>query len=185
MVNYLPTKPVNSDIINYDQLAYLWMFLPEVVRIRIPEVIFKASEDGYNIQRMYKKCEEYTDSYEHTVILIESTEGAIFGAYIDMMPEANDGKFVGSGDSFVFTLAPKLNKYNAKDIPGKMRIALFDQKYFLLGFDGKGPAIRVDDVFKQGRSYQSATFENDPLTCSSDAGTMNDYTIAKLEVIKL
>jgi len=29
------------------------MFLPESIRIRIPEVIFKASEQGYNIKKLY------------------------------------------------------------------------------------------------------------------------------------
>lgn len=87
------------------------MFLPEVMRIRIPKVIFQASEDGYNIRNLYKKCDEFTDSYEHAIILIESTDGAIFGAYIDVMPESKDNKFIGAGDSFVFTLSPQLNKY--------------------------------------------------------------------------
>jgi len=89
------------------------MFLPEVVRIRIPEVIFKASEHGYNIKKIYEKCEEYADSYEHCIILIESTEGSIFGAYLDVIPQAKEGKFVGSGESFVFTLSPVLNKFTS------------------------------------------------------------------------
>lgn len=75
---------------------------------------------------MYRKCGEYSDSYEHCIILIESTDKAIFGAYVDLMPEPFDGKFVGSGDSFVFTLQPTLNKYVACEMPGKLRIALFD-----------------------------------------------------------
>lgn len=29
LVNMLPTKPVRSDIINFDQLAVLWSFLQE------------------------------------------------------------------------------------------------------------------------------------------------------------
>lgn len=45
--------------------------------------------------------------------MIETTEGAIFGAYLDVMPRQKDGKFVGSGDSFVFTLKPQLNKYTS------------------------------------------------------------------------
>ena len=62
---------------------------------------------------------------------------------------------------------------------------MFDGTYFLIGFDDKGPAIRVDDVLKQGRSYQSATFKNEPLTLDPNEGSCNDFKIAKLEVIKI
>jgi hypothetical protein len=98
------------------------MFLSECMQIRFPEVIFKASEDGYNIRNMYKKCDEYIDSYEHAIILIQSEEGTIMGAYLDFMPEIMMNKFQGSGDSFVFTLQPQLNKFTAhepKQIDGK------------------------------------------------------------------
>jgi hypothetical protein len=76
--------------------------------------------------------------------LIESTDGAIFGAYIDVMPEEKGGIFHGTGDSFVFTLKPTLNKYTSVD-GHTFKIALFEDSYFCIGFDGEGPAIRVDD----------------------------------------
>ena len=41
------------------------MFLPEIMRIRIPEVIYKANMDGFNIKTLYRKCEDYVHGYEH------------------------------------------------------------------------------------------------------------------------
>lgn len=43
--------------------------------------------------------------------MIESVNGAIFGAYLDLLPDKKQKKFVGSYDSFVFTLKPTLNKF--------------------------------------------------------------------------
>jgi len=73
--------------------------------------LFKGSDHGYNLNTLYNKCEGFSDSYEHCVILIESVNGAIFGAYLDLLPDKKQKKFVGSYDSFVFTLKPALNKF--------------------------------------------------------------------------
>lgn len=62
------------------------MFLPEIMRLRIPQVIYQASEDGYQISNVYSKCAEYSESYSASIVLIESDEGAIFGALVDSMP---------------------------------------------------------------------------------------------------
>ena len=161
------------------------MFLPEVIRIRFPVVLFKASEHGYNIKNLYQICDQYNEGYEHVILLIETTESAIFGAYLDVIPAPVENKFVGSADSFVFTLSPQLNKFSAADNVQIHKVCLFEPNYFCVGFDGDGPAIRVDDQFKQGRSYKSATFNNEPLTQSTEIGKCNDFQIAKLEIIKL
>ena len=36
IVDYLPTKPLNSVLINYEQFAQFWKMVPSYVRIRIP-----------------------------------------------------------------------------------------------------------------------------------------------------
>lgn len=81
--------------------------------VRIPEVIFKASEHGYNLHTVFAKCLPYQDSYEHSILLIQSTQGAVFGAYLDVIPNLKYTKalFQGTTSSFVFTLAPTLSKY--------------------------------------------------------------------------
>jgi len=36
--------------------------------------------------------------------------------------------------------------------------------YLAIGSGDKGPALRIDETLKVGRSYQSETFQNEPLT---------------------
>lgn len=137
------------------------MFLPEIMRLRIPQVIYQSSNDGYQLSNVYRKCAEYAESYSACTVLIEAEDGAIFGALIDTMPICSS-KFQGSGDSFVFTLHPEVNKYPFSS--KNNQIALFAMDYFLIGMGDKGPALRVDEQLKIGRSYKSETFQNDPLT---------------------
>ena len=49
MVDYLPNAPLRSSIIDYTTYAHFWMLVPSYIRIRIPQLVFKASEDGYNV----------------------------------------------------------------------------------------------------------------------------------------
>lgn len=50
MIDYLPNAPLKSTIIDYNTYAQFWLTVPPYIRIRIPQLVFKASEDGYNIQ---------------------------------------------------------------------------------------------------------------------------------------
>jgi len=131
------------------------MFLPEIMRLRIPQVIYKASVDGYQLSNVYRRCEEYVESYSACVILIESEDGAVFGALVDSIPVCSS-KFQSSGESFVFTLHPEVNKY---PFTGKNNyVSLFAMDYFTIGTGNDGPALRVDELLKIGRSYASETF---------------------------
>lgn len=49
MIDYLPNAPLRSTIIDYHLYAHFWMMVPTYIRIRIPQLVFKASEDGYNV----------------------------------------------------------------------------------------------------------------------------------------
>jgi len=49
IVDYLPNAPLKSNLINYEQFAEFWKMVPSYVRIRIPQFVFRATEDGYNL----------------------------------------------------------------------------------------------------------------------------------------
>lgn len=43
MIDYLPSAPLKSGLISYEEYANFWMLMPPYIRIRIPQLIFKAS----------------------------------------------------------------------------------------------------------------------------------------------
>jgi hypothetical protein len=77
-------------------------------------------------------------------------------------------------------LHPSVNKYPASN--QNTKIALFAETYIAIGFGDEGPALRVDDRLKQGRTYKSETFGNIPLTQSTSA-LATDFIVAKLEIL--
>ena len=86
MIDYMPNAPLGSVIIDYQIYAHLWMMVPPYLRIRIPKLIFKASEHGYNINQLYAKTEPLANSYHCCLILIRDMDSNVFGALIDTMP---------------------------------------------------------------------------------------------------
>ena len=160
LLDFLPTVPFKSEIITSEQYAFIWMFLDEVKRLRVPKIKFRASRDGYNLDNLYENAKPYTGSYKNSIILIKTKNGQIFGVFLDTVPEKHENKFIGGYESFVFQLEPCVDKFTAED----NFVAMFEQDYFAIGAGGDGPAIRLDTMLKIGRTYESKTFQNNSLT---------------------
>lgn len=142
---YQPNEPLNSQIVNYELYVKFWQFLPDFLRIRSPELIFRATEHGYNIHTFYSRCEEYAESYYFCLILIRTTEGQICGCLIDEMPvSTSQNKFQGSFESFVFSLDPEVKSFKSTGNNDYQMLA--DLNYIAIGMGGDGPALRVDET---------------------------------------
>lgn len=141
--------------------------LPEFVRIRTPELIFRATDQGYNIRNFYNACEEYADSYYFLIVFIRTTEGGILGCLIDEVPEpTSKSVFQGSLDSFVFCLYPDVKHFKFTGANEMQMLA--DINYLAIGMGGEGPALRLDEKLQYGKSYRSLTYENEILTCKAE-----------------
>ena len=67
--DYVPNVP-NSTIVTYEEFASIWKMLPDYVRIRVPNLLYASSSDGYNINSLYRKCEPLTHEYVFSLLLI-------------------------------------------------------------------------------------------------------------------
>lgn len=83
---YLPNEKLDSKFVTYDLYVAFWQFLPEFVRIRTPQLFYRATDNGYNIRNFYAACENYQDSYYFCLIFIKTTDGGILGVMIDEVP---------------------------------------------------------------------------------------------------
>lgn len=153
--------------------------LDNIKRLRVPKIKFRASRDGYNLVNLYNYVKKYTGTYKNSIILINDNKGRIFGVFLDTVPEKQENKFIGSYESYVFQLAPTVEKFPAEN----NNVALFEQDYFAIGAGGDGPAIRLDTMLKTGRSYASDTFMNHSLTkCKNAAQSALDCDFEAIDV---
>ena len=100
---------------------------------------------------------------------------------VDTVPfSLNFGDYIGSYDSFVFSLKPEMKGYPAEI--GSDYIMLCQPDYLNIGAQGEGPAINLDATFTRCNSHKSKTFNNEILTGRSKGRFVNRFEVEEIEL---
>ncbi|NXL84806.1 TBC24 protein, partial [Alectura lathami] len=102
----------SSSIVSAQEMRIIWSWIPERFSLFPPLLLFSTSEDGCSLQRFYSCCE----GYEPTVLLLQTAEGEVCGAFLssDWSERKKSGVtsgFFGTGECFVFTVRPEMERY--------------------------------------------------------------------------
>ena len=105
----------------------------------------------------------------------------MFGALLDTCPQpTGNANYIGGPDSFVFTLKPQMQGFiqtGQNDY-----VMLCAREYLNIGAQNEGPAIHLDNTFKNCSTYQSATFNNQLLTGRTEGRFLNDFQAQEIEL---
>ncbi|KAI9011152.1 TLD-domain-containing protein [Gaertneriomyces semiglobifer] len=83
----------------------LWSWIPPSKRVEALELVFTTREHGTHTNNLFNRAADRAP----LIILVETTEGAVFGAYLSHPfpgPGENRGEWYGNGETFLFTLEP-------------------------------------------------------------------------------
>ncbi len=96
-------------------------------------MVFSTFNDGYSLGNLYYKCMNYKD--DSVIIIVKNDKKYVFGGFIDSILSI-DAKYLyrGTRDSFVFTLYPNEQKFEATGLNNDFLRCESD--YFSLGSDG-------------------------------------------------
>ena len=83
---------------------------------------------------MYRTCAPYKHEYKFSLILVQTTKNEIFGAFIDDVVRKSPKNYLGSSESFVFTLKPEVKTFY--DLNVNERFFLGELTYFSVGGEG-------------------------------------------------
>lgn len=73
-----PKIAEESAIVKDDHWPYVWSWIPKRFRTMDLQLLFSTEAHGYYLETFYSRCSEG----EPQLLFIETTEGAIFGAYL-------------------------------------------------------------------------------------------------------
>mmetsp|Transcript_32817 Transcript_32817/g.32041 ORF Transcript_32817/g.32041 Transcript_32817/m.32041 type:complete len:88 (-) Transcript_32817:193-456(-) len=73
-------------------------YLPPLIKMREWKLLYSINKDGVSMQTFFHKVK----NRDHTAILIEDTDGFIFGSYTCEHWHVSN-HFYGTGEGFVFT----------------------------------------------------------------------------------
>ena len=164
-------------ILTYAQMHEIYSKgLPATVQLMTWRRCYSLQRDGDCFGTMFKK----SSNYQHTLIVIKTTNGEILGGYADTPWKAQKsssvGKsmtFFGGGRTFLYATNPAVQRSNSEDngislYPwtgenGYSQICNLDSG--TLGMGGGGAfGFIVQDNFMRGSSGACKTFNNPPLT---------------------
>jgi hypothetical protein len=180
-----------SCILVAEQIAQLWRWLPTRYQILELQLIYSTNIHGCRLMTLMDKIEYYSA----TIIVIQTTNNSIFGTYCSQ-PWSNrispdrlrKVMFFGSGETFLFELAPNIHKYEwigkrteqgGETHPGQELFQFANHEKLIVGgasSTNKGIGLLVNSDLTYGRTDVSDTFENQIL------GGQKDFEIAILEV---
>ncbi|XP_072180415.1 GTPase-activating protein skywalker-like isoform X2 [Diadema setosum] len=195
--------PIKSSVISHQQLHTLWGWIPSRFSVYQPSLVFTTQEHGFSLTTFYTRC-EYC---EPTILLIKTSDQEIFGAYLSASwstrnDEDHKGIYFGTGESFLFSLAPEEKKYpwvgiNApgkedkeeeegdveegkEDMKRRMSEMFMRATPTLIAVGGgDGDGILIEGDLTKGFSGRCLTFNNPPLASE------RSYSCAVIEVITM
>lgn len=127
--DYMPNFKDKSMIVSYGEFSTIWKMLPGYVKIRIPQLVFCAGADGFNLNTLYRKLQPFKNEYKFTLVIVQTKNDQVFGCYIDDVFIRNTkSQYIGSGECFVFSLKPSTRAYYDTGI--NMRYLYTESNYF-------------------------------------------------------
>ncbi|CAF1065546.1 unnamed protein product [Brachionus calyciflorus] len=183
-------ETIGSQILCPEQISTLWRWLPTRYQILELQLIYSTNIHGCRLMTLMDKIEYY----QSTILVVKTTTNSIFGAFCSMpwserisKERSYKPKFFGNGETFLFELAPRVEKYEwiGKSEMSKGRTTNSQEMFMYADMEKlvvgggceKGVGLLINSDLIYGRTSVSDTFENKIL------GQEADFEIAVLEVL--
>jgi len=114
--------------------------------MKMGEVLFVASRDGQRAIDFHSAC----DNKGATVVIVETTTGAVFGGYTDIS-WGKASKYMTSTKSFLFRLRPSTKQYKIQS--AKTKYAVYHQSNYGPTFGGGHDLYIRDSALTHSGSY--------------------------------
>jgi len=145
-----------GDIMTVEHMEALRRALPAMFRMRRWVLAYGTKRDGISLKSLYR----HASAKEFTILVVSDSTGAIFGAFCTEAWKMHT-RYCGTGESFVFTLAPNGMKYAWSG----------ENDYYMLGASdslsvggGSAHAIRLEEDLLQGSSGECETYDSPRLS---------------------
>ncbi|XP_013860294.1 TBC1 domain family member 24 [Austrofundulus limnaeus] len=102
-----------SDVVTRTEMRVIWAWIPERVALFSPVRLFSTAEHGRGLSLFYS----HVEGHEPVVIIIKTMEEEVFGVFLstDLIETRNHDSeelmYFGTGECFVFTLRPNMERY--------------------------------------------------------------------------
>lgn len=102
-----------SSVVTSTGMRVIWAWIPERFALFSPIRLFNSAEHGRSLVSFYS----HVEGHEPAVLIVKTMDEEVFGAFLstDVIErrkhEAEGLKYFGTGECFVFTLRPNMERY--------------------------------------------------------------------------
>ncbi|XP_040003386.1 TBC1 domain family member 24-like [Xiphias gladius] len=156
----------SSSVVTGTEMRVVWAWIPERFALFSPIKLFSTAEHGRSLASFYSNVE----GHEPVVLMIKTAHEEVFGAFLstDITERRKHGSegltYFGTGECFVFTLRPSMERYQQAMVNIMTRRASPQQVKIRNGASSQ--------VSNSGSSHITSTTAAATLTCP--AGTPQD-----------
>lgn len=162
-----------SAFVSDHEWSAIWSWVPSRFRILDLELIFTSSEHGHRLATLFERAADA----EPLLILVETTDGNIFGAYLSRsLRNRSSRKFFGTGETFPFTLRPVPLQFPWNDSHDNQQFIYADENFLAIGCSSGKFGIWIDRDLNQVVSSPCDTFKN-PSFIEHESGWSDIYCI--------
>ncbi|KAI3644838.1 hypothetical protein MP228_011002 [Amoeboaphelidium protococcarum] len=171
----MPMLKSQSSFMKDQDWKYLYQFIPKKYKGHFMKLLFSTEIHGYRLASLYKECAIEAPQ----VLLIQTLDDHILGAFLSDSWQGHslDGRFFGSSETFLFTLAPHDHAYrwvgfhvhadNAEQVKaltdGASLFISGTNKYMAIGGGGAHFGLSIDESLTKGTTNTCKTFHNKSL----------------------
>lgn len=159
----LPKLTIASAFLEIEDLISIWSWIPSRLRDMDLDMVFSTDKHGFSLQTLYAKCEDY----DKLLMAVETEDGHIVGAFLTCSLVNRQRHFIGTGETFIFTLTPECNKYSWLPSSGSTSFILATDYFIAFGAGSSGFGLRIDANLTKIESSPTDTFRNPALIVPS------------------
>ncbi|XP_041837989.1 TBC1 domain family member 24-like [Melanotaenia boesemani] len=103
----------SSGVVTETEMRVVWAWIPERFALFSPVRLFSSAEHGRSLASLYSRVE----GHEPAVLMIKTVDEEVFGAFLstdltERKKQDSEGlTYFGTGECFVFTLRPSMERY--------------------------------------------------------------------------
>ncbi|XP_044201689.1 TBC1 domain family member 24-like [Thunnus albacares] len=158
----------NSSVVTGTEMRVVWAWIPERFALFSPIRLFSIAEHGRSLASFYSQ----TEGHEPAVLIIKTADEEVFGAFLstDVIErrkhDCEELTYFGTGECFVFTLRPSMERYQQAMVNIMTRRASPQQ--------GRVSGGASSQVSNNGSALITSTTVNVTTTLTCPAGTPQD-----------
>ncbi|KAM4751447.1 TBC1 domain family member 24-like isoform 2-T2 [Anableps anableps] len=115
----------SSSVVTETEMRVIWAWIPERFALFNPVRLFDIAEHGRSLSSLYSRVE----GHEPVILIVKTMDEEVFGAFLstDLIERRNHDSqgltYFGTGECFVFTLRPSMERYQQAMINIMTKIA--------------------------------------------------------------